>query len=86
MYLRNNCEKKNKNQPEYIMGDSRCPKHGLRSFDTEPLVIYCSSCAEKAQRCQICGCYVNAREYNARNLALLKESDPDLFFITTRKK
>ena len=64
MYLCEECEKKRYFQ---VDGDSRCPKHGLSSFDMDPLKIYCSICAEKAQRCQHCACYVNAREYKERH-------------------
>jgi hypothetical protein len=63
MYLCETCESKF----GYLEGDSRCPKHGLTSFHIEPLDgLCCAVCAEKAQRCQVCGCYVNAREYNER--------------------
>ena len=65
MYLCETCEK----IPIIfeVNGDSRCPIHGLSSFHIESLVEYCSECAEKAQRCQVCGGYVNAREYNERH-------------------
>ena len=59
MYLCNDCESKK----GYLDGDSRCSKHGITSFHIEPLNgLDCAVCAEKAQRCQVCGCYVNARD------------------------
>ena len=64
MYLCDDCESKQYGLM-WVNGDSSCPKHGLTGFHTEPLDgLSCSRCAEKAQRCQVCGCYVNAREYN----------------------
>jgi len=55
MYLCNVC----KDKMGYLDGDTRCPKHGLSSFHIEPLDdLECSQCAEKAKRCQVCGCYV----------------------------
>lgn len=64
MYLCEECERKRPGTP--VDGDTKCPKHGMRTFDFNPLKIYCSVCAEKAQRCQCCACYVNAKEFRKR--------------------
>jgi hypothetical protein len=65
MYLCDDCE--NKSGIFNLDGDSRCSKHGLTGFHIEPLEgLSCSICAKKAQRCQVCGCYVNAREYDEK--------------------
>lgn len=66
MYLCDDCESKQYGFMN-LDGDSRCPKHGLSSFHVEPLEgLSCATCAEKAQRCQVCGRYVNAKEYNEK--------------------
>jgi hypothetical protein len=65
MYLCDACE--NKPCLFDLNGDTRCPKHGLTGFHIVPLDgLSCSRCAEKAQRCQVCGCYVNAKEHNEK--------------------
>jgi hypothetical protein len=64
MYLCADCDKPTLME---LNGDSRCPKHGLHSFHIDPLEdLSCAVCAEKAQRCQVCGCYVNAVEHSNR--------------------
>lgn len=64
VYLCEECEKTRPGTP--VDGDMVCKKHGMRTFDLEPLKIYCSECARKAQRCQVCAVYVNAKEYDKR--------------------
>ena len=67
MYLCDDCEKYANNTTFTVEGDNRCEKHGLSSFDIDPLAIYCASCAEKAQRCQKCTVYVNYEEWKEKH-------------------